>query len=101
MSERFESNLPSQENERGYPEDFKARVKEMFPDWKEMHKALEDGSESGLVGYYLNKFRGLLMEPKEIVDAFENGNQGEVLKAARRAIKIDELYNEWLKYRQK
>lgn len=99
MSEKFEGNLPPQEQKEGYSEDFKARVKEVFPDWDEMHEALENGSE--WVGRYLDDSRGFSMKPENIVKALEGGNQEEVLKAAKRADKIGKLYGEWLESRQK
>lgn len=99
MTEKFEGNLPPQEQEKGYPEDFKAKVKKVFPDWVELHKALDSGSE--LVGRYLDDSRRLEMRPKDIIEAFKSGNHDQVLKAAERADEIDKLYVEWLEFRQK
>ena len=99
MSEKFESNLPPQEQKEGYSEDFKARVKDAFPDQDKMHEALDNGSE--LVGRYLDNSRGFSMKPEDIVKALEGGNQEKVLEVAKRADKLDKLYGEWLESRQK
>ncbi|MDP2585965.1 MAG: hypothetical protein Q8P29_03735 [Candidatus Levybacteria bacterium] len=93
MPEKFEGNLPPQEQKEGYSEDFKARVKEVFPEWDEMHKALDSGSE--WVGRYLDDSRKFSMKPEDIVKALEGGKQEEVLEAAKRANNINNLYVEW------
>lgn len=99
MSEKFEGNLPPQEQNKGYSADFVAKVKEVFPDWDRMNQALDSGSE--WVGRYLDDSRGFSMKPDEIVQALESGGQEKVLEAAKKAKKIDELYKEWFESRDK
>lgn len=76
-----------------YPADFIAEVKAVFPDWEKLHQALEAGSD--FVGRYLDDSRGLGMNPDEIVQAFEDGNQEAVLEKAKRAKTIADLYSKW------
>jgi|GEM_PF-1314385 len=99
MSEAIEGNLPPQEQEEGYSADFIAKVKEVFPDWTDLHRLLDSGSE--WVGRYLDDNRGFSMKPGDIVKALESGDQEKVLEAAKRAKKIDELYGEWFAARGK
>ncbi|MDO8592753.1 MAG: hypothetical protein Q7R92_03210 [bacterium] len=99
MSEKFKGEVPPQEHKEGYSADFVAKVKEAFPDWTDLHKHLDSGSE--WVGRYLDDSRGFSMKPDDIVKALEGGDQEKVLEAAKRAKKIDELYGEWLESRRK
>jgi hypothetical protein len=98
MAEKFNGEAPFQESKKGYSADFVARVKEVFPNWDQMKKALESGSE--FVGRYLDDSMDFSMKPEDIIKAFESGNQEKVLEAAKRAKKIEELYAEWLESRQ-
>ena len=99
MSEKFEGNLPPQEQDEKYSADFKSRVKEVFPDFTQLHEFLDSGSNN--VGACLRDESNLSMKPGEIVDALEAGNQEKVLEAAKRAKTIGELYREWLELQKK
>ncbi len=81
-----------------YPIDFINRVKAEFPDWDELHRALDAGSD--FVGRYLDDSRHFSMKPQEIIQCFEDGKQDEVLEAAKEADRIGKLYTEWLKLRR-
>ena len=76
-----------------YPEKFVKKVKTVYPDWQEMHKALE--REDPIVGDYLRDEAYFSMSPAEIVEAFEQGHEQDVLKEAKRANKSLKLYVEW------
>src|SRR3989338_1969099 len=98
MSNKFEQGGQQEKQER-YSADFVAKVKAEFPDWADIHKALDSGSE--FVGRYLDDSRAFSMSPKDIVKALEGGKQEEVLEKAKRAERITELYEEWVDSRQK
>lgn len=76
-----------------YPADFVKKVKAVYPDWKELDKALAKGSE--FVGRYLDDSRSFSMSPAKIVEAFEQGREQDVLKAAKEADERTKLYAEW------
>ena len=59
MANKFEGG-GSPEKEKGYPADFVSKVKAEFPDWDELHQALDAGSD--FVGRYLNDSLGFLNE---------------------------------------
>lgn len=66
-----------------YSADFVKKVKTAYPDWKELHVVLEKGSD--LVGRYLDDSRHFSMSPAEIVEAFEQGREQDVLMAAKKS----------------
>ena len=76
-----------------YSEEFVKKVKTVYPDWKELHKALEKGSQ--IVGRYLDDSRYFSMSPAKIVEAFKQGRGYDVLKEAKRANECAKLYAEW------
>ncbi|MBU3925350.1 hypothetical protein KJ854_05475 [Patescibacteria group bacterium] len=96
MKNKFESGAPHKE---GYSEEFVAKVKAEFPDWADLHKHLDAGSD--FVGRYLDDSRGFSMQPEDIVKALEGGEQDKVLEAAKKADRIGKLYAEWSESRQK
>jgi len=77
-----------------YTAEFIGKVKTVYPDRKALHLALEQGC-GYLVGRYLDEFRHLSMSPAEIVQAFEQGREQDVLEAAKQASKRTMLYAEW------
>ena len=105
MSEKFKGEMPPQEHKEGYSADFVARVKEIFKDQPYSMQALEKTleSESGikLIGKFLDDARHFSMNPEEIIKALEGDNQKKVFEVAKRAKKAEDLYREWLKFRQK
>ena len=76
-----------------YPEEFVKKIKIAFPDWQEIHKALKEGDQ--IVGSYLLDESYFSMIPAEIIKAFEQGHEQDVLKEAKRADKSLKLYVEW------
>ena len=76
-----------------YPADFTAAVKSAYPDFAELHQALDQGRL--FVGRYLDDSNGLRMEPEEIVAAFTDGRQLDVLTAATMGVLRDALYRTW------
>ena len=79
-----------------YPTEFAATVKSVFPDWSEMHEALDNGHE--VVGRYLEEqigYADVNLYPGAIVAAFEHGEQHEIYEAAKRNLQIRQLYGQW------
>jgi hypothetical protein len=72
-----------------YPDDFKDAVYKAYPDWAEIHQALEDGSE--MVGRYLSDAPSMV-DPQDIL-LCETIEQAKVL--ARRALAQKRLYAWW------
>lgn len=81
------------EKKNKLPSEFILKVTAEFPNWSKIHKALDDKSEN--VGIYLDDSRHFSMKPEDIILAFQNGKAEEVLEAAKRANRINELYLEW------
>lgn len=81
-----------------YPADFVKRVKEVYPKSEDLHKALEDGPgdrNDYIISRYLEESKGFRMSPSEIVKAFEEGREQEVLESAKEAKERFELCVEW------
>ena len=76
-----------------YPVDFVEKVRKVYPGWKELYEKLAKGSE--FVGRYLDDSRYFSMSPAEIIEAFEQGREQDVLKAAKEADERTKLYAEW------
>lgn len=76
-----------------YSTDFVKKVKAEFPDYKKLHSALDAGSPT--VGRYLDDSERSGMSSKQIIEAFQNGREQDVLVAAKRANHRDEMYAEW------
>ncbi|MDD5749452.1 MAG: hypothetical protein PHO91_01535 [Patescibacteria group bacterium] len=85
---------PKTEGESGYPQDFIERVKAEFPDSEKLHQALEAGSD--IVGRYLNDYMNDSLRPENIANTLKEGRQQEILEAAEKATRIQELYKEFL-----
>lgn len=76
-----------------YSSDFVARVKTAYPNEPDIHEALDKGNDS--LGYYLDDSRWLSMSPAQIIEAFEQGRQQDVLEAAKQAVERIKIYEEW------
>ncbi|KKS28358.1 MAG: hypothetical protein UU89_C0038G0005 [Parcubacteria group bacterium GW2011_GWC2_42_11] len=79
-----------------YTPKFVEKVKAVYPERTEVHEAVERGSE--LVGRYLELSRNLSMSPAQIIEAFEQGREQDVLTAAKKADECAKLYAEWNKF---
>ena len=77
-----------------YPADFIAAVKEAFPDWTELHKALEAGGE--IVGRFLLDSSYWTPDPQEVADMIDQGRVSEVRAEAQEHITADKLHDWWL-----
>ncbi|GBE16898.1 hypothetical protein BMS3Abin15_00722 [bacterium BMS3Abin15] len=73
-----------------YPADFVKAVKDEYPDWELLHKYLDEESDS--VSLCLDDARKLSMSPDDIVLAFKEGLQSDVLEAAETAVRREKLY---------
>lgn len=80
-----------------YSANFVKKVRLAFPNSKKIQEAAEQGSE--FVGRYLDDNRDLSMSPEEIVTAYKQGREKDVLKAAKEAAERTKLYHEWKKCR--
>lgn len=73
-----------------YPEDFKKRVKEMFPDWENLHRNLDCGS------IYVGQI--LYADFSIPIDTILAATSLDELQDTAKAIKKrKELYSEWCK----
>lgn len=77
-----------------YPEEYMKKIVDRFPQWEAMIRALHDGSD--MVGKLL-KDRGEVyqMNSAEIITAFQQGREQDVLKQSQDAQGYLELYWEW------
>ncbi len=75
-----------------YPENFKKRVKEVYPDWEELHQALERGDRS--VGSCLDSSELTGISLNAILEAT---SLEELQKQARAQQEQIELYGEWVR----
>lgn len=81
-----------------YPEEFVKKVKAEYPRLVGLHEGLNDGKF--FVGYYLKNNCHFEMKPTNIVAAFDEGREHEVREAAEKAVRREQLYHEWDKFRQ-
>ena len=79
-----------------YPKEFVENVKAAFPNWAELHEALDNGSV--IVGHCLNSNRRFEMSPTTIVTAFNRGQEYKVKEEAEKAILCADFYGEWDKF---
>lgn len=76
-----------------YPEDFVSAVKSAYPDWANMHRALEVGSE--MVGSYLDDTRHWAPNPGVVVEMIDEGRVDELRAEAKKHATALELYKQW------
>ena len=77
-----------------YPNKFIEDVKAEFPDWIELHQALDEGNV--FVGRYLDDSgHGSGPTARDVVDAFDKGEQNKLYDEAKRTLRINELYSRW------
>lgn len=76
-----------------YSKEFIEKVKKEYPDWKDLHRALEMGDIR--VGNYLAEKSNLDMDAEEIVRAFNEGREEDVFKSAEKCVRRKKLYVEW------
>lgn len=81
-----------------YPDEFVAKVKAEFPDWRQLHDRLDAGDD--FVGRYIEDNSHFDMKAADIVKAFNEGRQDEVKKAAEKCVRRQKLYSEWGKLRR-
>lgn len=80
----------------GYPANFVAKAKKLYPNWTELHQALASGSE--LVGRYLDDSCDGKLDCREVMKA---ESLREVKAMAKRELAKVELYSEWCELRRK
>lgn len=74
-----------------YPEDFKARCKEVFPEWEKLHEFLDKGTR--LAGRYLCD--AAPHPDAEELSRIIISDPEKALHLARRNIMAADLYEEW------
>lgn len=92
-------HLPEEESgeQKVYPQEFIDRClaelpKKDYGGYEGLKEELERGSS--LVTRYLGEKSGTRIDPEDIVEAFQRGDQEKVLEAAKKIIRIKELYRE-------
>ena len=80
------------EGRRVYPDYFVKEVKAAYPDWKELHSALDNGSP--MVGRYLDDSARHSISNADILKADSLGELQQ--RAALQAVGVD-LYRTWVK----
>lgn len=75
--------------------DFITRAKAAFPNEAKLLGALDAGNTE-LVGLYLDGVRDFDMDPEDIVKAFAEGRQDEVLEAAKKSEEGSKLWAEYM-----
>ena len=73
-----------------YPKEFVEKCKAIYPDWKELHEGLANGSD--FVGRYLDDSRYGVISTNEILKAT---SLEELQAKAHRAKAKEEIYGEW------
>lgn len=76
-----------------YPKEFVKKVKREYPDWQDLHEALDAGND--FLGRLLDDSRHFAMKAEEIIAAFEEGCEYKVKRAAEKAVRRTKLYVEW------
>ena len=76
-----------------YPAEFVKRVKAAYPDWPDLHKALDKGSE--IVGRYLDDSREGGIDPHEVVKMIDQGQVQALRQKADELVLRQKLYTEW------
>ena len=75
-----------------YPENFIVRVKEVFPDHRDIEMCIQNDSD--ILGRILDDNQKRFTAA-QIIEALENGRSNELLAQARTAQRITELFEEW------
>lgn len=76
-----------------YPRDFCRKVKALYPRSREIHDALERGSEK--IERWLGNEVVEEITPEEILRCLRTGQLRQLRARARRLLRIRELYEEW------
>jgi hypothetical protein len=77
-----------------YPVDFIKEAKDLYPEWSDLHEALDFGQK--IVGEMLEKVQGLPLDEDQIVVLFRYGNEKKILEIAQRTQRKRKLYNKWI-----
>lgn len=75
-----------------YPDDFAAKVREVFPNSSQVEGWLRNGDV--MLGRILDDGQ-TIFSGSQIVEAFEQGKTDDLLAQARKAKQVAELYKEW------
>lgn len=79
--------------EKKYPAEFVKRAKAEYPNWAELHKALDGDNE--FVGRYLDDSSQGGISPDEIVKLIDQNKVQELRQKADQLIRRRKLYGDW------
>lgn len=79
--------------EKKYSAEFVNKAKAEYPNWTELHKALDSGNE--FVGRYLDDSSQGGISPDEIVKLIDQNKVQELRKKADQLIRRKKLYSDW------
>ena len=98
---KFEQSETPDEGIAGYPSDFIKKVKAEFPDWD--WESIKEASEHGVDYFadFLEEDCEFTMKPGDIVQAFKEGKQKDILEKAIVADRRGKLYAEYLELASK
>lgn len=76
-----------------YPKEFVDAVKEEYPEWQELHRALDAGEET--VGEYLAQESSRVISPDHVVALIDQGKVEQLKAEAQKLIRGRQLYTSW------
>ncbi|KOF57846.1 MULTISPECIES: hypothetical protein [Clostridium] len=76
-----------------YSEEFKSQCKDVYPNWNELHEALEHGSE--FAGRYLNDASFDTINIDDVLSIEDMTSLKQLKEKALKIKKKKELYNKW------
>lgn len=76
-----------------YSDEFAAKAKELFPSWEKLNEAIANNEESS-VRIAIGDIK-VLIEPEEVVKAFQDGQLKSLLNKAKHLCAVKELENMW------
>ena len=76
-----------------YPANFVERVKAEYPNWPDLHKALDSGNQ--FAGRYLDDSSQGGISPSEVVKMIDSGRVLELRNKADQLIRRQKLYSDW------
>ena len=79
--------------QKRYPAKFVKLVKAEYPNYSELHRALDNGDQ--FAGRYLDDNSSGGISPKEVVKMIDQGKIKELRKKADQLVRRQKLYHDW------
>lgn len=76
-----------------YPAEFVKRAKAEYPNWPELHRALDSGNQ--VAGRYLDDSSSGGISPAEVVVMIDHNRVQELRKKADQLVRRQKLYSDW------